>query len=189
MNVDTRKKIMDVALSLFSEKGYHSTTTRQIAERADFNEVTIFRHFGSKSNLFHEITEYYLQDAQLDSVFKDLENLDFEESMRLICPRIYKLCMKNKKLYKIQMKITDDEKDIVKLKLSREVISLLEEYFEKLKEEGKIKGEPKIMAITLLNSILGAFTVEILGSGTVTDIPWEVLMAEHAQQFTSLYKV
>ncbi|MBL8130854.1 MAG: TetR/AcrR family transcriptional regulator [Anaerolineae bacterium] len=48
---DTRQRIIDAALALFSEVGYARATTRAIAERAGVNEVTIFRHFGSKKSL------------------------------------------------------------------------------------------------------------------------------------------
>ena len=185
---DTHKKIMEVALRLFSEKGYHSTTTKQIADAAGLNEVTIFRHFGSKSNLFHEITEYYVLESQVDDILAGLEGLTVEESVALIANRIYKTCIKNKKLYKIQMKLTEDEKEIVRLKLSRRVIQVLEGYFKRQKQEGKIVGNPQLMAVTLVNSLLGAFTIEILGDGTVTNLPWEEQVEEHARQFTALYK-
>jgi AcrR family transcriptional regulator len=48
---DTRQKIIAAALELFGEIGYKRATTRLIAERAEINEVTLFRHFGKKQNL------------------------------------------------------------------------------------------------------------------------------------------
>ena len=90
-NNETSKKIMKVALKLFSEQGYYPTTTKQIAEEAGVNELTIFRHFGSKSNLFQVTTEYYVIDSKIDSILKDTEELNFEEAMFIITNRIYKL--------------------------------------------------------------------------------------------------
>lgn len=188
-NNDTSKKIMKVALKLFSEQGYYPTTTKQIAEEAGVNELTIFRHFGSKSNLFQVTTEHYVLDSKIDSILKNTEDLNFEEAMFLITNRIYKLLIQNTKLYKVQMKLADNEKDFVKLKLSRKIISILKDYFEVLKENNKIKGEPYIMAVTLINSLLGAFTIEILGDYTVSNIKWEELVEEHTKQFVSLYKI
>jgi len=46
-----RKKLIDAALALFSSQGVTETTTRQIADRAGVNEVTIFRQFGNKHGL------------------------------------------------------------------------------------------------------------------------------------------
>jgi len=48
---DTRRRIVRTALNLFGKIGYSSTTTRTIADAAGVNEVTLFRHFGSKKNL------------------------------------------------------------------------------------------------------------------------------------------
>jgi transcriptional regulator, tetR family len=188
-NNETSKKIMKVALKLFSEQGYYPTTTKQIAEEAGVNELTIFRHFGSKSNLFQATTEYYVIDSKIDSILKNTEDLSFEEAMFIITNRIYKLFIQNTKLYKVQMKLSDNEKDFVKLKLSRKIISVLKDYFKELKENNKIKGEPEIMAVTLINSLLGAFTIEILGDYTVSNIKWEELVEEHTKQFVSLYKI
>ncbi len=47
----TRQRIIAAALRLFGEQGYSRTSTRAIAAEAGVNEVTLFRHFGSKKNL------------------------------------------------------------------------------------------------------------------------------------------
>jgi len=56
---DTRSRIMAAASKLFAEKGYAGTTTRLIADKSGVNEVTIFRHFGSKENLAKSIMEQH----------------------------------------------------------------------------------------------------------------------------------
>ena len=62
----TESKIMDAALYLFSNHGYRETTTRKIAERADCNELTIFRIFENKENLLRRILKRRLVDDLLD---------------------------------------------------------------------------------------------------------------------------
>ena len=52
--MDLRAKILDAATSLYGETGFRGTTTRQIAQRAGVNEVTVFRHFGTKTALMRE---------------------------------------------------------------------------------------------------------------------------------------
>ena len=49
-----RQLLLDAARDLFAERGFKGTPTRDIAERAGVSEVMIFRHFGSKANLFQE---------------------------------------------------------------------------------------------------------------------------------------
>jgi len=47
----TRQRLIDAALELFVAQGITETTTKQIAESAEVNEVTLFRHFGNKHGL------------------------------------------------------------------------------------------------------------------------------------------
>lgn len=56
---ETREKIMQAAVELISTKGYKGATTREIAETAGVNEVTLFRHFGTKQALFEAVLNQY----------------------------------------------------------------------------------------------------------------------------------
>jgi AcrR family transcriptional regulator len=51
----TRDRLVRAALELFTTRGYHGSTTPQIAARAGIAEGTIYRHFESKSHLLNEI--------------------------------------------------------------------------------------------------------------------------------------
>jgi AcrR family transcriptional regulator len=53
----TRQRLLNAALELFSSQGVTETTTRQIAEQAEVNEVTLFRHFGNKHGLLLAVIE------------------------------------------------------------------------------------------------------------------------------------
>ena len=48
---ETQNKIIDATMSLVMEKGYTSTTTKDTAKKAEVNECTIFRRFGSKKEI------------------------------------------------------------------------------------------------------------------------------------------
>lgn len=48
---DHRARILDAAARVYAQHGYRGATTRRIAEEAGVNEVTLFRHFGTKSAL------------------------------------------------------------------------------------------------------------------------------------------
>lgn len=49
-----RSRLLEAALEVVAERGMRGATTRRISERAGVNEVTLFRHFGSKSTLVAE---------------------------------------------------------------------------------------------------------------------------------------
>ncbi|WP_124054193.1 TetR/AcrR family transcriptional regulator [Arcanobacterium ihumii] len=51
----SREKLMLSAVSLFACNGYSGTSTKSIAEAAKLNELTLFRHFGTKQDLLRAI--------------------------------------------------------------------------------------------------------------------------------------
>jgi AcrR family transcriptional regulator len=55
--MDARELLLDAALKVFAEHGTRGATTRRIAHAAGVNEVTLFRHFGSKEGLLREALE------------------------------------------------------------------------------------------------------------------------------------
>lgn len=53
----TKTRLIEAALDLFAERGVTETTTKAVAERAEVNEVTLFRHFGNKHGLLLAVME------------------------------------------------------------------------------------------------------------------------------------
>jgi AcrR family transcriptional regulator len=49
-----RDQLLDAAARLYAQAGYRGATTRRIATQAGVNEITLFRHFGSKDALIRE---------------------------------------------------------------------------------------------------------------------------------------
>ncbi|HNT75073.1 MAG TPA: TetR/AcrR family transcriptional regulator [Anaerolineae bacterium] len=56
---DTRQRILEAAAQVFSARGYAGATTRALAAAAGVNEVTLFRHFGTKQGLFQAVVEQF----------------------------------------------------------------------------------------------------------------------------------
>ncbi len=61
-------KIFRAAIDILMSLGYEGTTTREIAEIAGVNEVTLFRKYGSKAGLFEKAIEHQLSDTPLNKV-------------------------------------------------------------------------------------------------------------------------
>src|SRR5580658_7407296 len=55
---DRRNQLIEVAIDLFSKKGFGGTTTREIAAAAGVTEAIIFRHFATKQDLYTAILDY-----------------------------------------------------------------------------------------------------------------------------------
>jgi AcrR family transcriptional regulator len=56
-NVDTRTRIQDVALELFTEQGYEATSLREIAERLRVTKAALYYHFKTKEDIVTSLVE------------------------------------------------------------------------------------------------------------------------------------
>ena len=63
----TRERILDAALDVFSEKGFHVATVDEIAERAGLGKGTVYRHFANKETLFNELVQLRLQELEREA--------------------------------------------------------------------------------------------------------------------------
>ena len=55
---DRRLQILRVAVSLFSQRGFVGTTTKEIAQAAGVSEAMVFRHFATKQELYSAILDH-----------------------------------------------------------------------------------------------------------------------------------
>lgn len=56
---DTRRRIQEVALELFLERGYEGTSLREIAERLDVTKAALYYHFKTKEDILVGLVESY----------------------------------------------------------------------------------------------------------------------------------
>jgi AcrR family transcriptional regulator len=52
-----RRQIADAAVQLFIEKGFHKTTTRQIASASGFSIGSLYEYFASKEDILYMVCE------------------------------------------------------------------------------------------------------------------------------------
>src|SRR5438067_8968347 len=53
---DSTRKLLLAALAAFAQRGYHGTTTRHIAERAEVSAAAIYTYYKSKSELLYQLS-------------------------------------------------------------------------------------------------------------------------------------
>lgn len=83
----TKKRILEEAIILVSEKGYASTATKEIAAKAEVSEATLFKYYGTKENLLNVIlmeVMHQLKEETRKGVIEELihrEDLGAREKM------------------------------------------------------------------------------------------------------------
>src|SRR5215470_17519047 len=63
---DTRARIQQIAVELFTEHGYEGTSLREIAERLGVTKAALYYHFKSKEDIVLSLVEDY--QAQMDAL-------------------------------------------------------------------------------------------------------------------------
>jgi len=82
-------RIVHAAVALFSRQGYHGTSTREIARLADVSEVTVFRYFEHKDDIFWSALQssFSAIKPRLDS----LDRTSKREMPEIVLPEIISL--------------------------------------------------------------------------------------------------
>lgn len=86
----TRECLIEAAAFLCADKGYARATTRALAEAAGVNEVTLFRHFGTKASLFAAVVEAYAAPGPSPSLDLALTG-DLEQDLTAMGSRLMNL--------------------------------------------------------------------------------------------------
>ena len=152
---DTRTKILDAALELFSEKGFKATTTKAIAEKAEINEVTLFRNFESKEKLFLAIIDRETM-IRLNIIQMELEpSENIVDELAMIGSFMAKNMVKKASFFRLMVL----EVNLYPLILDHietvpmAAIDMLSQYFEKAKKSDLVRKDidSKIMAVSFFS--------------------------------------
>ncbi|MFK5883830.1 MAG: TetR/AcrR family transcriptional regulator [Candidatus Izemoplasma sp.] len=76
---DKTNQILKASISVFVKKGYIAATTKEIAKKANVAEVTLYRKFGTKKNLFEHSVKS-ITDDKFSSILKinqEISQYDF----------------------------------------------------------------------------------------------------------------
>lgn len=172
----TDQQILDATLKTIVEQGYSGATTRQIAEAAAVNEVTLFRRFGSKKNMLLASVERQL--AQLAE-----EGIRYSGDLEADLIRIatfYGCLAKNKgKLFPVLMAELPRQPELIEV-LEKPLAALMHmvSIVQRYQEEGKLVLEnPSYTVANLVGPIILTEMLREIHGPTIfpqVDIPHHV---------------
>lgn len=68
---ERRKQIIETAISLFSQRGFNGTTTKEIAKAAGVSEAMVFKHFSTKDELYDAILDNKVCSEGMDFLWNE----------------------------------------------------------------------------------------------------------------------
>ena len=143
----TRARILAAAREIFAHKGTRGTTTREVADRAGVNEATLFRHFGTKQTLLHDMLELYCGSAHLESLFGGLYGSLEDQLCSLGHGAIDRMKLRED-LIRVSLaeQVTDPDAAAVTWRGPQNALHLLTDFMRRRVEAGELRGEPTAMA-------------------------------------------
>jgi TetR/AcrR family transcriptional regulator len=71
---ERHKQLLQIAVGLFSQRGFEGTTTKAIAAAAGVSEGIIFQHFATKEDLYAGILDYKARESGLEAWEQELRD-------------------------------------------------------------------------------------------------------------------
>lgn len=141
-NGTTKERVQEAAVALFTEKGYTRTTTSAIAKRAGVNELTVFRIFGNKMALLHDV--YFQLTPVAESV--DMTGLtggrNIEKDLAIFLRSYLVLHIQHMPAYRLSLQLQEEiyDRDLYYASFSkiRGMIAQFVAYMEDLCAKGMI---------------------------------------------------
>ncbi|MHB8984143.1 MAG: TetR/AcrR family transcriptional regulator, partial [Carboxydocellales bacterium] len=157
--LETKSRIVEAALYLFSQQGYNGTTTKQIARQSGMAEGTLFRYFPNKKALLHSLLKPLLVES-VPELRTEVENLAFYQAIELIVKRRLKLIEDNWPLFKVLFFEAGFQPEL-RQQITQEVIfpmiKAIEPMFKHRMEQGEIRQMNSYVAMQVLAGIMASF--------------------------------
>lgn len=120
MKTQTKDKIFDTALDLFSKKGYDSVSVRTIASEVGIKESSIYNHYSSKKDILMSILNYFeeyfkgnpLDDENIRKLLEENPEEFYHQGSEMFKQQIFEeKILKIVKLIFVQMYQIDEVKE------------------------------------------------------------------------------
>lgn len=77
IRIDRKKAIMEAALSVFAEEGYHSASISKVSKKAGVSKGLMYNYFESKEELLHQLLDKII--VKETQIMKYLNQSDFTD--------------------------------------------------------------------------------------------------------------
>lgn len=179
-------KLLSAAIDLMAEKGYNGVTTKEIAAAAGLNEVTLFRHFGSKQNLLEAAFNRFHYSEEMKMLFSEKLVWDLQADLLLISRSYHATMNRNRKMFQIALKEGSGLSGFRERanRHPQQLKELLMDYFTTMSEKGKaIRTNQELQALSFMWMNYGAFISNLNADESFPAVSLEAFIEESVRLF------
>jgi AcrR family transcriptional regulator len=156
----TEDRILSTAAMQFAQHGYNGVSTRDIASEAGVNEVTIYRHYPRKRDLYLAVLEKELGTVSLrgDLLAHVAEASDGRTVLARTFELITKTLLLNPKLLRLlqygSLEVSDDLDPLLRRHLG-EFVKVISRYLAPWVDKGELRcANAEALVLTLIAIVL-----------------------------------
>ena len=165
------ERILATATDLFAQFGYNGVSTREIASAAQVNEVTVFRHYPRKHDLYLAVMESGLQQVHLrgDLLARIAEAGDGRTALTRTFELIAKTLMQKPAMLRLlqysALELSEEFDPLVRRHLS-ELVEVIARYLEPWIKNGELRcTNSKTVVFTLIAIVMSYSSLQRVFSG------------------------
>ncbi len=150
----TRHRLVEAAMQLFSDVGYDATTTKMIAKKAKVNEALIHRYFESKAGLLLALFINMKADEEQEALDYPFAKTLEDELHQFFAKRLEIARLKQKEMRLIISRAIVDPKlaETMAKQLCRAGMPGLIERLQYWKDKGEIRSDVELEGISYATS-------------------------------------
>jgi TetR/AcrR family transcriptional regulator, repressor of fatR-cypB operon len=185
-----REDILDAALGLFAERGFHGTAMPDIAAEAGIAAGTIYRHFTGKETLVNELYRRSKQ-ALLDALLADLPTATLRAQFHHLWWSLVRFAREQPRAFAfLELHHHGSYLDAESRAIEMRVLVPIAKVLELGRARGVIKSmPPQALIVTVWGAFVGMIKAARLGYYQLTDAIctqveetcWDAIRNPHAQ--------
>jgi TetR/AcrR family transcriptional regulator len=172
--MDNRTAILDIALDLFSRKGYEAVGVQEIVDAAELTKPTLYHYFGSKLGLLRAVLErdFALLETELES--PRTYQHDLPKTLEDVARAYFTFAGKRPSFYRMQLSMQfappDSEPHQAVQPFNLQQHQNLSRLFEEAAlDHGNMRNRQQIYAVTFLGMVNTYIALALNGQITLDE--------------------
>lgn len=156
---NTKQKILDAALDLFSTQGFEATSVSQIADEVGIRKASLYSHFAGKQEILESLMQEVMKQYEQHTIFSETDianqNLSVESITDMIVGQIRYIIhepqiVKGRKMLTVEQFRNPILSKVQTKQNYTNVMNFFISLIKKLTEQGKLSdNDPEITAAQL----------------------------------------
>ncbi len=174
-----RKQILEAAVKVFAEKGFHQTTIKDIAREAGIAQGTIYNYFENKTALMLGIFDSMNETDRREESFTELASGDVREFMKAyLRHRLTLLRADNFEVFKVvlsEVMVNKELRELFQRNILEPTFAIAETYVQQWAAQHIARSVDLSLTMRAVSGMVLGLIVEYLIGDQVLQTKWDEL--------------